>query len=131
MNTRILRMCRRSELKGQICYLVKHLGQLQPVLFSHDGNKRFRFRAEDVAEYHGEIRSCISVLDFRFHKPEIRKLFAELEGYHRDGTETPAARSWREYQEGLATPKASPPIAESVELDLFGEPLPLRRVARR
>ncbi len=127
MNTRILRMCRRSDIKGQICYHVPALGQLQPVLFSHAGKKRFTFRAEDVAERHGEMQSCISVLDFRYHKPLIRKLFAELESYLANGTESPAAKWWREHQERRAAPSSAASAATAsalvIELDLFGDPI--------
>lgn len=127
MNTRILRMCCRSEIKRNICYHVPVLGQLQPVLFSHEGNKRFTFRAEDVAERNGEMQSCISILDSRHHKPLIKKLFAELESYLANGTESPAAKWWREYQDKRATPSQAPGpqkvSAEVIELDLFGAPI--------
>lgn len=135
MNTRILKMCQRSEIKGNICFHVPSLGQLQPVLFSHESNKRFTFRAEDVAERYGEMQSCISILDFRYHKPLIRKLFAELEGYRTSGAETPAAKWWREYQERQALPKVPPPRIKEpavvIEFDLFGEPIAPRSTSAK
>lgn len=128
MNTRILRMCRRSDIKADRSRYVDQLGQLQPTVFCWGRGGLLQFRAEDVAERHGEIRSCISVLTFRYHKPKIRKLFAELEHHFRNGTETPAARSWREYQEAQAALRQAVKTENSakpalVDYDLFGQPI--------
>lgn len=128
MNTRILKMCRRSEIKENICYSVPALGQLQPVLFSYEAkSKCFTFRAEDVVLRHGELVPCIAVLDFRHNKTAIRKLFAELETYLANNIESPAARCWREYQERQrSTPHPAAPKKATTaffETDLFGEPV--------
>lgn len=73
------------------------------------------------------MQSCISILDSRHHKPLIKKLFAELESYLANGTESPAAKWWREYQDKRATPSQAPGpqkvSAEVIELDLFGAPI--------
>ncbi|NBN63085.1 hypothetical protein [Pannonibacter tanglangensis] len=126
MNTRILRMCRR-ERRGHACYHVPALGQLQPVLFAWDRG-RLTFRAEDVVERDGTLVSCISRHSLPRDKTEAKALFAALEQHRREGTETPAARSWREYQEQRQTPPpASPTPAPSgldrLKFDLFGNPI--------
>jgi hypothetical protein len=122
-------MCYRSEIDPRTRH-VADLGQLQPTIFCWGRNGLLQFRAEDIADRFGEMRSCISVLTFRYHKQQIRKLFAELEHHYLAGTETPAAKSWREYQEAQALKRLQPPPApdyrKAIEYDLFGQEIPAK-----
>lgn len=122
MNTRIIRMCRR-ERRGHACYHVPALGQLQPVSFAWDG-RTITFRAEDVVERNGTPVSCVAVFALPRHKVEAKRLFAALEQHRREGTETPAARSWREYQQQMKTPHQAPSATvDRLSFDLFGNPV--------
>lgn len=97
MNTRILRMTHRSTLFPIGLRQVEGLGQLQPVQFStRDGV--VRFSCEGMA---GD-RCCIWKYPLPNQKAQAKAAFAELERCKALGIETPAARHWREYQEGRA-----------------------------
>ena len=94
MNTRILRMCRRSVLRGDNTRHVADLGQLQPVLFCIERDRGVSLRIEDAAERHGKLRPCWAVLPLPRHKQRAKELFAHLEQCKAAGTRTAAAQAW-------------------------------------
>lgn len=86
MNIRILKMCRRSPLRGNNIRVVSGLGQLQPVMFSIDRGGVPAFRCEDAQNG----RACLVKLPLPNHKARAKALFAELEHHKANGTRTAA-----------------------------------------
>lgn len=91
MNTRILRMTRRGHLRG--LRSVPSLGQLQPVTFSIGRDGGVVFRCEGIERG----RACLRRYPLPYQRAAAKAAFAELERHKVEGTETPSARSWREY----------------------------------
>lgn len=93
MNTRILRMAERLTAGGRF---VCGLGQLQPVLSTvRDGVPRLSCEGVEGG------RPCIWKYPLPHQKAAAKAAFAELERCKAEGTETPAARLWREYEERI------------------------------
>jgi hypothetical protein len=88
-------------MRWQKCWRVVGLGQLQPVLFGweHGG---VTLRIEGVADRGGEPTWCWWRLPLRTCKARAKAAFAELERHMAAGTESPAARLWREHQKKSA-----------------------------
>lgn len=93
MDTRILRMAERAHVTG--LRHVRGLGQLQPVQFAINRNGRVTLAIEGI----DGNRWCWWKLPLPWNKAKAKSLFGELEAHKAAGTEGPAARLWREYQE--------------------------------
>lgn len=96
MNTRILRMCRRTNV-GNLRH-VEGLGQLQPVQFYvRDGQVMLA-----IEGMYGD-RWCWWKLPLPKCKAQAKTLFAELERCKALGIKSPANAAWEKYQQSRRT----------------------------
>lgn len=98
MNTRILRLCRTTGLKGRNgrARIVQGLGQLQPVTFHVEPSRGGRtilvgFQAEAIT---AKGKPCLRTLWLPVMREAAKQAFADLECHAREGTKTPAAVAW-------------------------------------
>lgn len=89
MNTRILRMCQRSPIKGCNIRRVAGLGQMQPVLFGIE-HGTVRLRIEDAQGG----RPCWAVLPLPQYKARAKALFRHLEHCKATGQRSAASQAW-------------------------------------
>ena len=95
MDTRLLRTSDRLLVgRGRIWH---GLGQMQPVIIGWERG-RITLRIEDVEDG----RPCWRILPLPRHRAEAKRLFAELEAHHRNGTKTPASEAWDQIQQPRA-----------------------------
>ena len=88
MNTRLLRASERTVV-GR-ARIFPNMGQMQPVIMGFERG-RLTLRIEGVSDG----RACWWVLVLPEKKTEAKRLFAELEACHKNGTPSAATTAWK------------------------------------